>query len=137
MHFTVTHHGVPLGMAELTPTGFAVARLAPLPAYDSVRGTVRAASEFLWRMGVLADQSPPAVVSLDKVALSRAASLPLELRDQAGAALSADYINILEFPDPADAPLLVARFGHASASTLASRRVPPDDEAGRHSGPDV
>lgn len=137
MQFTVTHQGVPLGRAELTPNGLAVAELAPLPAYESVRGTIRAASEFVWRMGVLADQSQPAGVTLDPAALGRAASLPLELRDQAGAAVSADYINILEYPDPADAPLVVARFGHASASTWASRRVPPDEERSQGSRPDV
>lgn len=137
MQLTVTNQGVPLGRAELTPAGFTVAVLSPLPAYSSVRGTIRSASEFLWRLGVLAAHSQAANVRLDPAALSRAASLPLELQDPTGANVTADYVNILEYPDPADPPLLVARFGQSCASVLAPKPIPPSEEDNRSSRPDV
>lgn len=130
MEFTVTNQGVPLGRVDLTPAGLVVAELAPLPGYASVRGTIREASGFLWRMGLLADRPQPGA-SLDPAALERAASLPLELRDASGSFVAADYINILERPEPADPPLLVARFDHATVLEPSPRTMPPAQGDGR------
>lgn len=136
MQFTITNRGVPLGTVDLTPAGLVVAELSPAPGYSSVRDTLRAASEFLWRLGVLAEGGA-ADSPLDSGSLSRAAALPLELRDASGAAVAADYVNILERPDPADAPIVIARFEHAAASVPAHRSIPPRDEGARNSRPDV
>ena len=45
MQFTITHEGVPVGIVALKETGeYMIVPVVPLPAYESVRKSVRAAS---------------------------------------------------------------------------------------------
>jgi len=45
VQFTITHEGVPVGIVELKEPGeYMIVSVVPLPAYESVRKSVRAAS---------------------------------------------------------------------------------------------
>jgi hypothetical protein len=120
----VTHHGVPLGRVEtvrLTTGALAVGELDRMPAYEALRPIIWAASRSLWSVGFLnsgidvtrISTAPPHV-------LERAAELELELRDEHGAIVPTDFVNIVERPLVEMPPVVFARLRLAPAAELAS-----------------
>ena len=118
MNYTILYQGVLLGTVELTPEA-TVGEFVATPAYASVHPVIRAASEVLWAAGMFTGgaMSP---TPLDTSALGRANNLPLELRDPYGALVGADFVNIVERPDPADLPVAFVRFRHAASGVPSS-----------------
>ena len=108
--YTITHHGVPVGTAELPSDGDRMTvAVEPLPAYAAIQPLVRDAS------CALADVALGR--SGDMGALRRAAALgrDLELRDPAGALVPADFIELTEWPSgaPQVAAFIQLREAHA------------------------
>jgi hypothetical protein len=134
MEFTILHRGVPLGTVELPSSDLAIGELAPSPAYLAVREEIREASAALWALGFLSES--PLARTADPSSLARAQALPLELRDPAGTLVTVDFINIVERPDAADAPVVFTRFRHAAAIAPAAVRRQPR-AGGEKSRPDT
>ena len=112
MRFTITHHGVPVGTTEFTTAGERiVVGVRPLSGYAAIRPLVRAASVALAGVALGGDQS------VESVALRRGAELgrALELRDEAGALVPVDYVELTEWPggNPEVAAMLRLRDAHA------------------------
>lgn len=146
MRVIVMHNGSPLGSVDLMqpslaadePSAVAVGELRAGPGYDAVREVVRAASAELWRLGFLGESHYAplfAATTPNPGALGRAADLPLELRDEHGIFVPADYINIIERPDLAGLPVVVARFRLAPGAVGAP--VPPGPRGGGGTRPDA
>ncbi len=121
--FTISLRGVPVGVAEFVPVSDLIAvAVHPLPGYDAVRPTVRAAS------GALADAAIGRVADTPRdEALRRGAELGrlLELRDRAGALVPTDFIDLTEWPNGSPEVAAMIRFREAHAAVPASLRVQP------------
>ena len=119
----VTHHGVPLGRVEalrLTTGDLAVGELECLPAYEALRPTIWAASRSLWSVGFLASGADVTRISAAPPEVrERAAELELELRDERGALVPTDFVNIVERPFVDMPPVVFARLRLAPASERA------------------
>jgi hypothetical protein len=137
MRFTITHQGVPIGEVELPAGGEWVAvPVSPLPAYESIRPLVRAASVALSRVA-LAGAGETALPQIrSQTTLHRAAELgrALELRDAAGALVPTDFIDLTDWPggEPAVAAIVGLRDSHAARPAVerpptlgGSDSVPP------------
>ena len=116
MQFTITHEGVPVGIVELKEPGeYMVVPVVPLPAYEALRKSVRAASIALADVALAAGSSPRT-----SEALRRGADLGrvLELHDHAGALVPTDFIELTEWPggEPPIAAMLRFRASHARVS---------------------
>ena len=120
----VTHHGVPLGRVEalrLTTTDLAVGELECLSAYDALRPTIREASRSLWSVGFLASGMDVTRMAPAPAAVrERAAELELELRDEQGALVPTDFVNIVERPFVEMPPVVFARLRLAPGLEQAS-----------------
>lgn len=120
----VTHHGVPLGRVDelhLTTGDLVVGEVECLSAYDALRPTIWEASRSLWSVGFLASgidvtRMSPAPAEVRE----RAAELELELRDEKGALVPTDFVNIVERPFVAMAPIVLARLRLAPAADRAA-----------------
>ena len=113
MQFTITHHGVPVGTTEFTLEGERiVVGVRPLPGYATIRPLVRAASV------ALAEVALGGAQPVETTALRRGAELgrALELRDEAGALVPVDYVELTEWPggSPEVAAMLRLRDAHAA-----------------------
>lgn len=119
----VIHQGVPvgrLGNPRLTTGDLVVGELELLAGYDALRPTIWAVSRSLWSVGFLASgldvsrmsPAPPEV-------LERAAALELELRDEYGALIPTDFVNIVERPFVEMRPVVFARLRLAPAAEEA------------------
>ena len=128
----VIHQGVPVGRVgnlRLTTGDLVVGELERLDGYDALRPTIWAVSRSLWSVGFLASgldvsrmsPSPPEV-------LERAAELELELRDEYGALVPTDFVNVIERPFVEMPPVVFARLRLAPAAegALLFRRMPKD-----------
>jgi len=115
------HHGVPVGRVRLTNAELTAGELRIEPGYEAIRSLVREASESLWAAGFLSRGATGegSRVPLDTV--TRAAELELELRDETGALIWTDFVNIVERPYAA--PVVFARVRLAPAPRAA--RVHP------------
>ena len=126
MQYSITHHGVPIGIVELPPEGerFTVP-VRPLAAYDMLSPLVRTAS-----------------VALADVALGRAADATalqqaamrgrvLELRDATGALVPVDFIELTEWPGgtPEVAAFIRLRDAHAPVPAVVPRPAGTGSEA--------
>ena len=126
----VAHHGVPLGRVEalrLADGDLAVGELDCLPAYDALRPTIWEASRSLWSVGFLASGADIARMSpAPSEVRERAAELQLELIDEEGALVPADFVNIVERPFVEMRPVVFARLrlAQASAAVRSSSAVP-------------
>jgi hypothetical protein len=109
----VTHKGVPVGRTRLTNGELAVGELRASSGYDAIHSIVRPASASLWAAVMAQSAGPASPGRLD--AIARAAALELELRDEAGALLHTDFVNVIERPLEMQPPLVVARFRLAPA----------------------
>ena len=109
--------GISIGFSELVPGDLSIGEFEPGAGYAMVRDTIRAASESLWAMGFFTDRSDNSPVVLGH--LSQAAALRLDLRDIQGSPVEADFVNIVELPDPSRAPAVFARFRLAHSRTQA------------------
>ena len=109
MRYQIAHRGTPIGQAQFTPVGLAIADFEPYLAYEDVRDVIRQASEYIWRIGVFGgrDAKPSRV---PQEVFARVAALSFEIRDAFGELVDADWVNVIERPEPAAAPVLVARF---------------------------
>ena len=120
LRVVVTHHGVPLGRVNalhLTIGDLVVGELECLPAYDALRPTIWEASRSLWSVGFFASgmdvtRMSPAPAEVRE----RAAELELELRDEKGALVPTDFVNIVERPFVAMPPVVLARLRLAPAT---------------------
>jgi len=125
----VTHHGVPLGRVDplrLTTDALAVGELERMAAYDALRPTIWEASRSLWSVGFLASgidvtRMSPAPAEIRE----QAAELELELRDETGALVPTDFVNIVERPFVDMPPVVIARLRLAPASENAIG-LPPE-----------
>jgi hypothetical protein len=126
--FTITHHGVPIGLIESLPAEERITiGVQPLPGYAPLQELVRAASRALADTALSRPTPASAPVAS---ALRRGAELgrELELRDEAGALVPADYIELTDWPggEPEIAALIRLRDAHAGAPA----RVPPRTSGG-------
>lgn len=120
----VTHHGVPIGRIEalrLTAGDLAVGELECLSAYAALRPTIWEASRSLWSVGFLASgvdvtRMSPAPAEVRE----RAAELHLELRDEQGALVPTDFVNIVERPFVDMPPVVLARLRLAPSAERAT-----------------
>jgi hypothetical protein len=122
VQFTITHHGVPVGTTEFTMAGERlVVAVRPLPGYTAIRPLVRAASVAL--AGVALGGTQP----VESGALRRAAELgrALELRDEAGALVPVDYVELTEWPGGHPAVAAMLRLRDAHAAVPATVHPPP------------
>jgi hypothetical protein len=126
MRFILSHLGVPIGELELPTTERAVGELEPAKGYLAIRETIRAASQVLWANGFLGEGTG---IAFDTSSLARAQALSLELRDERGAFVPADFINIVERPRPTDTPVVFVQFRMAP-SQIPSRRESPEMQGG-------
>ena len=117
MRCWVYHQGVPLGSADLPSGELAVAHFEPSEAYLSVRGLIREASAALWNVTSGYPEGFQAHVSTE--ALTAAAQLPLELRDDEGRLIAADFVNLVERPHTEEGPVVFARFRHSHAGVAS------------------
>ena len=123
MRVSVYHNGVPIGDADLGAGELVVAEFEPNQAYSSVQLLIREASKALWGLGFF---DPEAVSSRVPVeVLGRAARLPLELRDEHGKLVPADFVNIVERPAADSQPVVFTRFRHAHAGVPSTLQPPP------------
>jgi len=134
MRYSISHLGVPIGDVDLSPTETAVGELVPVAGYSAIEETVRAGSRALWAAGFLSVNGAGAEV--DPVALGRAAALTLELRDDRGALVPADFINIVERPTPGEPPIVFVRF-RLAPSQVPSIRNTPEIPGGHSEGRDA
>ena len=122
MQFTITHHGVPVGTTEFTLEGERiVVGVRPLPGYAAIRPLVRAASVALAEVAFAGAQPVETAALRQGAELGRA----LELRDEAGALVPVDYVELTEWPggNPEVAAMLRLRDAHAAVPALV-RRAP-------------
>jgi len=126
MRYSINHLGVPIGTVDLTTTETAIGELVPSTGYAAVQETVRSASESLWASGFLGSGGSD---KIDPAALNRAQALPLELRDERGAFVPADFINIVERQAKGEPPVVFVRFRLAPAQ-VASTLPSTADRAG-------
>ena len=119
MRFTITHQGVPVGELELPSGGERVAvPVDPLPAYESIRPLVRAASIALSQVALAGTGETALPPVRSQTALHRGAELgrALELRDATGALVPTDFIDLTDWPggEPAVAAIVGLRDSHAA-----------------------
>ena len=120
----VTHHGIPLGRVgtlRLTTGDLLVGELECVEAYAALRPTIWEVSRSLWSVGFLASgldvsRMSPAAPEV----LERAAELDLELRDEDGALVPTDFVNIVERPFVEMPPVVFARLRLAPGLEQAS-----------------
>ena len=143
MRYTITHQGVPVGVVELVPDAELVAgAVAPLPAYDALRPTTRAASVALRNVvpvgprpldpALFGRGEPGAELAAAQEALRRGAELgrALELRDPDGALVPADFVELTDWPGGDPEVAVLVRFRSAHAGVPAVRRSPPGAAGG-------
>ena len=123
VHYSISHLGVPVGEVDLDPTETAIGELVPAAGYSAIRDTIRSASRALWATGFF--DPAAAGEKVDPAALGRAAALPLELRDDTGVFVPADFINIVERPAPGDPPVVFVRFRLAPSQVPSIQRHTP------------
>ena len=115
----VSHQGVPLGHAEFETEGLAIGEFKPGNGYAQFRDVIREASRAIWGMGFFHPEKTQPRVAVED--LAAAARLQFELRDDKGALVHSDFVNIVE-PPSAGAPLLImARFQQSHAGKPTSR----------------
>lgn len=122
MRALVTHHGVPLGRVELRLTSgdLAVGELECMSAYAALRPTIWEASRSLWSVGFLASGADVTrMAPAPSEVRERAAELELELRDEQGALVSTDFVNIVERPFVDTPPVVFARLRLAASAERA------------------
>ena len=111
----VTYRGVPVGRVRLARNELAIGELQVERGYLAIRELIRRASESLWAVGFLSLGWSPAPSQVPLEVVTQAADLELELRDETGALIWTDFVNIIERPDPADPPVVFARLRLAAA----------------------
>lgn len=119
MRFSVTHEGVPVGFVELRPGELVAGSLAPLPALEPLRDTIRAGSNALVALGFFG-APPRARESGSGQALRAAAALEFDLLNNRGELTPATFVNVLEVPD--GDVVVIARFAHEHATVAAAVR---------------
>jgi hypothetical protein len=101
MWYTISHQGVPIGEADLDlGPEVTVGAVRPLPGYAAVQPLVRAATDALRGLGYLGAASERASDAAGRAALARGATLgrALELRDARGTLVTADFVELMEWP---------------------------------------
>jgi hypothetical protein len=101
-----------------------VVAVQPLPAYDSIRNEVRAASVALAGIAV---GGPDVRVRRDALRQGAELGRVLELRDATGALVPTDFIELTDWPggNPEVAAMIRLRVSHARRPAPESR--PPND----------
>jgi len=130
--FTITHQGVPIGTIELDEAEHRIAAaVAPLPAYESIRPIVRAASIALRAVAVSAEDAD----SRSRDALHRGAALgrDLELQSSKGELVPTDFIELVEWPG--ETPEVRAWVGLRGVPAREPARVGPRRGKGPESAP--
>ena len=128
MQYTITHRGVPIGIAdvEATTESIIVAPVVPLPAYTTLSPTVRAASLALAdsTLGMVVPKGESPERREAALALGATLGRELELRDAAGALVSADFIELTEWPggNPEVAAFIGFRDSHTAVPASVLRR---------------
>ena len=128
MRYTITHRGVPIGEAELDlGPDLAVGAMRPLPAYAAVRPLVRAATDALRGLGFLGPPADPVSSDAGRAALQRGATLgrALELRDARGALVTADFVELMDWPGAESEVTAWVRAREAPAAVPARERPGP------------
>jgi hypothetical protein len=140
VRFTITHRGVPVGDVELDFGGdeLTVGLVRPLAGYAAVRPIVRAATDALRNDGFPGLAADPVSPSVGEGALGRNAALgrALELRDERGALVPTDFIDLAEWPGEATEITTWVRVRHAAAAVPAAGR-PPRGAAPEGARPDA
>ena len=105
----VSHRGVPLGHTDLVTEGLAIGDFRPGDGYAKVRDVIREASRAVWAMGFFRANIQPRVAVED---IAAAARLEFELRDEKGALVHSDWVNIIALtPDQHIVLVRQFRFG--------------------------
>jgi hypothetical protein len=132
MRCVVVQRGVPIGETELAPGDLAIGVFAPRPAYEAIRPTIRSASESVWAIGFFPGGTHGRVSA---EALGNAARMHFDLVGEDGLAVAADWVNIVESPEPGAAPVVIARLRHLHAP-VGARIVPSPAVDRSHNAPD-
>jgi hypothetical protein len=139
MRYTIEHQGVPVGIVEVTPGAeLTAADVQPLPGYAAIQPLVRSATDALRNLGFIGPVAEPASSARGADALAAAGSLGrrLELRDERGAVVAVDAIDLTDWPGSESEVVAFISFGDASATVPAPVQPPPvQDRDG--SRPDV
>jgi len=134
--YTVTLHGVPLGLADLPhDRTWAGGRVAPLPAFDTITPLLVTAAQTpalaaalleLPRGAPLPTAGLPPLVAAAYDAL---AALPLDLLDEAGLPAGAELVRLAPFGAAPDAVVRVY-FRHAPSGVAALQATAPRGSGG-------
>jgi hypothetical protein len=110
--------GVPLGALWLAEGDLVFGTLEPAPAYAAAEGELRRAAERLWNQGFLHPKPPRNRISVD--ALAPLAGLSFELRDEGGALLQTDMVNVVPSPRIGEPAVVVVgrKFVNAAVASL-------------------
>ena len=119
-HCTITLRGVPIGEAAFDPAGELITvPVHTLPAYGAIRPIVRAASLALADAALGRDGSTPDLRAGAELGRS------LELRDQSGALIAADFVDLTEWPGGNPEVAAIIRLRHAFGPVPAVVDTPP------------
>jgi len=130
--FTITHRGVPIGIVELdSAVERAAVAVAILPAYESLRPIVRAASDALRTAAVGPGESD--IVSRSALQQGVALGKDLELIDRAGELVPTDFIELGEWPG--EDPEVRAWIGFRGVPAQRAARRSPPKKQGPESAP--
>ena len=139
MKYTIEHQGVPVGTIELnTHSEVTAADVQPLAGYATIEPVVRAATTALRNLGFRGDVANLASHASESTVLRDAATLgrQLELRDERGAAVAVDFIDITDWPGREREIVAFITFRDASAH-VSTPRTPPAQRAQDSARPDV
>ena len=137
--YTITHRGVPVATFEVLPgaQGPRPVRvpIEPLPGFEAIRPTARAATIALRVLLAAVPQKFGELRSRGELGRAAASGRELELRDEQGALVPVDFIELLESPgeDPPVSALVRRRDAHAG--TLAVERLKPRPAEGEQPEP--
>jgi hypothetical protein len=132
MRYSVMHNGIPVGFVELESGELVAGRLAPLPAIDSLRTTLRAGSEALLAFGFFG-AATDAGRNGSGSALRAAAALRFDLYDDRDELVPTTFVNVIDAPD--GGLVVLARFGHAHSAVGALVRPTPQADSGNEQLP--
>ena len=118
MKYTIEHQGVPVGTIELKAhNDLAAADVEPLAGYVTIEPVVRAATTALRNLGFRGPVANVASNASESTVLRAAATLgrQLELRDERGAAVAVDFIDMTDWSEKEREIVAFITFRDASA----------------------
>lgn len=125
MRYTIEHQGVPVGIVEVMPGAeLTAADVQPLPGYAAIQPLVRTATDALRNLGFIGPVAEPTSSARGADALAAAGALGgrLELRDERGAMVPVEAIDLTDWPGSENEVVAFITFGDAGATVPAPLR---------------